>query len=866
MNDVNLAGYQISYKATGDWTTLDVGVVTTATINNLTNDVLYSFKIRSKDTSGNLWAVSSIITGTPTDNVPPAVPTGLIASRTVFLHSISINWDKNTQEDINKYELAYRSPNSQNWDTIIITLPLLTQNPLYLLYQLDFEKAYDLKIAAIDNKGNKSEYSNILSIPATDDIPPATPAGFSAIVSDGSVILSWTTNSEPDLECYHIEMRSSGTDVWLDMAPDMPKAVTSYTVPNLGNYPSLDFCIRARDTSGNWSDYSIVTGIIPSDNGTANVMYIKDAKPIEDNWGISTWKANVILSDNTSETLDFDNEDVFNDGYDGPGVYTYSLNEAGDLTNITSRIIYADAAESEDAGFPEKDGSQLMIGSANYSIEDNSVIFIIGSAGIVHAFKRSLPTFSADEDEGWGYVTPDDGATVVNYGIIDLGTDSTFTLAPADLSGVGSDETVKLSWSADSETDLTGYQVEYKESVSHVWLIVSSAIEKTATTYTVAGLTNGTSYDFRVKAQDTSSNWSDYSSISGIIPVYDVAVMYIKDAKPIEDDWHIYTWEARVVLADDTNKTLNFADEDVFNNGYDGPGVYFCSLNSDGELTDLDAQILYADAAGSEDADFPIINGSQLKIGSESSSIDEDSVVFFIEGDGKVNAFEGSLPPFSADAENGWGYVTLNGENVEFGIVDLGIHGSLTGSSETDVRIGFITAIKFVTDGDNYAKKYTIAANGSVSDYLTTAQSSTGDLGDYGGVSGNFALFSLSGDGRITEINSASVGAIGSGADVETGYILGVSDGAYDIRYADPTADDLDAAHPVYCTLADDAEVYNIDINDKKAAMGIEDDILTSDIDTVSDSTELYAVYLVVDANVMDQVFVCTDEGADKLI
>ena len=351
-------------------------------------------------------------------------------------------------------------------------------------------------------------------------------------------------------------------------------------------------------------------------------------------------------------------------------------------------------------------------------------------------------------------------------------------------------------------------------------------------------------------------------------------VMYVKDAQAIVDGWGTTTYEAKVVLADDTNETLNFDSQSVFNvteddedayvSGFDGVGVYTYTLNSDGDLTKITMQDLSTSGAPSK-------NGSLLKVGATNYSLNNDSIMFFIDSDAKVHAYQGSLPSFSVSddatamvsVKTGTSFVT-----IKYAIVNIGSDGKLTGASETSGVIGFATAIKFVTDGDNYAKKYTIAADGAVSDYMTIAESATSDLDSYKGVSGNFVKFDLDADGRISEIDAATVGEIGSGEDVEVGYVLGQSSETYDIRYSDATAADLADADSVYMDLNDDANVYNIDVNDKKAALGIADDILVSDIDTDNSYTNLYAIYVVVDGDdntLMNQVFVCTDQGVNTL-
>lgn len=72
--------------------------------------------------------------------------------------------------------------------------------------------------------------------------------------------------------------------------------------------------------------------------------------------------------------------------------------------------------------------------------------------------------------------------------------------APGTVTATAGDGTTALSWSAPTlpaGTTLTGYETEYAVSGSGSW---STPAATTATTTTVTGLTDGTAYDFRVRA------------------------------------------------------------------------------------------------------------------------------------------------------------------------------------------------------------------------------------------------------------------------------------------------------------------------------------------------------------------------------
>jgi len=82
---------------------------------------------------------------------------------------------------------------------------------------------------------------------------------------------------------------------------------------------------------------------------------------------------------------------------------------------------------------------------------------------------------------------------------------------PTGLSVTAGDKQVTLSWTANTEADLAGYNV-YRDGVK----INNSLIAKT--TYNNTGLTNGTTYSYQVSAVDTAGKESEKSSSVSATP------------------------------------------------------------------------------------------------------------------------------------------------------------------------------------------------------------------------------------------------------------------------------------------------------------------------------------------------------------
>ena len=98
-------------------------------------------------------------------------------------------------------------------------------------------------------------------------------------------------------------------------------------------------------------------------------------------------------------------------------------------------------------------------------------------------------------------------------------TTTTDTTAPEDvttLSALPGDSKATLSWtaSANSESDLAGQKAYYSSDGGTTYTTAESALSTSATTCEVTGLTNGTSYMFKVTCYDEVPNESSGATVS----------------------------------------------------------------------------------------------------------------------------------------------------------------------------------------------------------------------------------------------------------------------------------------------------------------------------------------------------------------
>ena len=98
---------------------------------------------------------------------------------------------------------------------------------------------------------------------------------------------------------------------------------------------------------------------------------------------------------------------------------------------------------------------------------------------------------------------------------------------------------INAAWTAPNANGaaITAYQLQYKLSTAAGWTTASSTI--TGTNYTVSGLTNGLTYNFRVRARNIGG-WSQYSDTSSLSPANPATA-------PSAPTWGAFTTATRAI-------------------------------------------------------------------------------------------------------------------------------------------------------------------------------------------------------------------------------------------------------------------------------------------------------------------------------
>ena len=75
------------------------------------------------------------------------------------------------------------------------------------------------------------------------------------------------------------------------------------------------------------------------------------------------------------------------------------------------------------------------------------------------------------------------------------------------------DDVVKITWTANTEDDLSHYRIYQREKGTQDWMVVASNIDKQKTAYWLGDFERNSTFEWYVTAFDTSGNESSMSDI-----------------------------------------------------------------------------------------------------------------------------------------------------------------------------------------------------------------------------------------------------------------------------------------------------------------------------------------------------------------
>ncbi|PJJ57485.1 fibronectin type 3 domain-containing protein [Mumia flava] len=258
----DLAKYVLKRTGGGDPKTWTLGPNAQDRIDSsVTNGTTYLYELVAVDTSGNRSGPARTAQVTPMGDEAPAVPTGLEAAEGDA--QVTLTWSPNTEDDLAGYEIVRTGGTAGE-----VVFAVGAAQSQYVDLTVDNGKTYTYVIRALDEAGQASADSDpVEATPkadAGDQTPPAAPTGLEATAGDGEVALSWTANTEDDLDSYTI-YRTSGTGEPDELVDTVDAGTTEYTDAGVENDTAYTYAITATDDSANESPLSATAGATPTD-------------------------------------------------------------------------------------------------------------------------------------------------------------------------------------------------------------------------------------------------------------------------------------------------------------------------------------------------------------------------------------------------------------------------------------------------------------------------------------------------------------------------------------------------------------------------------------------------------------------------
>ncbi len=228
-------------------------------------------------------------------------------------------------------------------------------------------------------------------------------------------------------------------------------------------------------------------------------------------------------------------------GNDGTATYMYPASNTGvigvgSINELNSVSYFSQHNDKIDVVAPGEDiistADYISCGYCYYEMVSGTSFSSPYVAGVAALAKAYFPGLTPAKFESiLKYSSRDFGATgydiYYGYGVVDAERVLRYLAPPTTPSDFAinniSDKQITINWSKSSEYDVIAYQLEYKASTATTWTIISSTLTPSTTSYTLSNLSNGTNYDFRIKAKDHNTSWSPYSVVQTAKPIDNLA-------------------------------------------------------------------------------------------------------------------------------------------------------------------------------------------------------------------------------------------------------------------------------------------------------------------------------------------------------
>ena len=545
---------QFSSNNGSTWATFNDGTstATSATVTGLTNSVAYIFKVAAVSAAGTSSYSSNTSAVTP--QAVPSTPLNVVGVGGNA--QVSLSWSaplSNGGQAITDYVIQYSSNGGSTWTSFTDSVSSATS---VVVTGLTNGTSYIFQVAAKNSVGTGG-YSGASSavIPFT---VPGQPTSVSGIAGINQVVVSWTAPTSDGgsaLTDYVVEYSTNSGTTWITFA-DAVSTTTSATATSLSNGTGYIFRISAKNVAGlglaSTSTSSVVPRTSPSAptavagiSGNAQVALTWSAPSVNGGASISdygvqyssdgtTWTT---FTDSVSSTASCTVTGLTNGtaytfrvaAVNAAGTGTYSVVSASVTPFTTPDVPTAVAGVTGNTQVvvswtapADNGGSAIIQYQVSYAPQGTDSY---GTWSTATATQSSSATFTVTGlTNGTSYkfkVAATNAAGDGSYSTSSSAvTAYTTPGAPTSVAGTAGEGEVALSWSAPASNggnSITDYIIQYSSNNGVSWTTFSDGTS-TSTSETVTGLTNGTSYIFRIAAVNAAGTGANSTSSAAAVP------------------------------------------------------------------------------------------------------------------------------------------------------------------------------------------------------------------------------------------------------------------------------------------------------------------------------------------------------------
>jgi titin len=529
-----ITGYKVEYSANAG-TTWTVAAATTGnqavlyTVTGLTNATAYTFRVSAVNTVG------TGITSTTTVATPytiPGVPTTV--TTTAGTAQVVVNWTAPTSNGgsaITAYVVQVTSDGGATWTTLTSSTTALT----YTATGLTNGTTYAFRVAAVNAAGTGIAANPVTGTPFE---APNAPTALSTVAGDTSVSISWTAPTNvpsTSIIGYKVEKSANAGTTWTVATANTASNLANYTATGLTNGTLYAFRVTALISAGpgiaSASTSATPFGIPSAPQGVTAVssdsqVAVSWTAPLSNGGSALTGYVVQISTDGGATFVD-------------AATTTGTSSVIGSLTNGTSYVFRVVAKNAAGNGIvsatasgtpftsPAAPTSPQAIGGTNEVVLSWTAPTSTGG-GILIGYRIER---SSNGGTSWTTVVSNTGSTATAFTVGNLSAGALYTFriaavtnggfgaysvnvtgaavglatAPGSLTANAGTGQVTLAWTAPTSTGgstVSTYAVEKSADGGVTWSTVTTAA--TGTSYVVTGLTNATTYSFRVSAVNAS--------------------------------------------------------------------------------------------------------------------------------------------------------------------------------------------------------------------------------------------------------------------------------------------------------------------------------------------------------------------------